>query len=547
MNRALLQRNPALRTVWRWLLFAVAGTTFMGLLGLRIAATGDLTVTEYVGGAWVLVGCYLLLGQVRLRCTRFDLSLPVPARELWSTSLLGSVLAAWSFLAMVLAAYSVHFALFDYVSPRHRFDWTHFAANALVLAAAVVPAVAALQARRPELAEIPGGRRHVLASLPALAGVLLVLVLLAERPWLAGVILLAAAVPIVAAGARRVPPAYGLAPLADGAAPRAVRAAGTASGVRLRPLWGLRRDAAVAWIVVRTAPKANGILWLSAPFLFLFGLVDAGVIAALAPDSDLRFSLIPITAYMLLSITGQLLANLRWVDAWPVDRRRIFAPITLSCLLLFLLGYAAGGAWVASRPSTALPGVVAFDGASGERVETGIPRDHWRIDWDGRVPADGAQAPHTSPVVRGLPPLAYGSATAPLEGQGPHFPLMMALIAVCWFGGLALYLPRLKVGSRKRGRLAAYWSILGVLMLLHLAPYVLMFSGLARPWVWDVLFADTARRLLEAVPGGAAGMWLLSLAVTAGLFELALRAYRRSESPVELDACAWEGLTRGSD
>ncbi|NTV04852.1 hypothetical protein HGA89_08115, partial [bacterium] len=90
-------------------------------------------------------------------------------------------------------------------------------------------------------------------------------------------------------------------------------------------------------------------------------------------------------------------------------------------------------------------------------------------------------------------------------------------------------------------------GVLGVLMLLHLAPYVLLFAVLSRPWVWEVVFTDTARRLLAAAPGGAAGMWVLSLAVTVGMFELALRAFRRSESPVELDACAWEGLTRGSD
>ncbi|MBK6898580.1 MAG: hypothetical protein IPH09_04705 [bacterium] len=548
MNRALLLRNPALRTVRRWLLFAVvAGLFFTGLIGLRVAATGEVTRAEYLGGAWVLVGCYLLLGQVRLRCTRFDLSLPVPARELWSASLLGSVLAAWTFLAMLFAVSGLQFAVFDFLSPQRRVDWPRFAVDALVLAAAVVPCVAALQARRPELAEIPGGRRHVLASLPALGAVLLLLVLFAARPWYAAAIALAAAVPIVAAGARRVPPAYGVAPLADDAAPRAVRAAPAAAGARPRALRGLRRDAALAWIVVRTAPKGKGILWMAAPVLCLFGLVDAGVVAALAPDSDLRFTLIPITAYMLVSITGQLLANLRWVDAWPADRRRIFAPITLACLLLFVLGYAAGGAWVAARPSTAPPGVVAFDGASGERVETGIPRDRWRIDWDGRVPAVGAQAPRTTPVVRGWAPLAYGSAAAPPEGRGPHFPLMLALIAVCWFGGLALYLPRLKAGSRRRGRQAVFAGVLGVLMLLHLAPYVLLFAGLSRPWVWEVLFTDTARRLLEAVPGGAAGMWVLSLAVTAGMFELALRAFRRTESPVELDACAWEGLTRGSD
>jgi len=548
VNRALLSRNPALRTVRRWLLFAaVAGPLFTGLLGLRVAATGEVSRAEFLGGLWVLVSCYLLLGQVRLRCTRFDLSLPVPSRELWAASLLGSVLAAWSFLAMLLAVTGLQFAVFDFLSPRREFGWARFAADALVLAAAAVPAVAALQARRPELAEIPGGRRHVLASLPALGAVLLLLVLFAERPWLAGLVALAAAVPIIAAAARRVPPAYAVAPRDDAATAPAARAARAATGARPRALRGLRRDAALVWIVVRTSPKGAGILWMAAPFLVLIGLIDAGAVSALEPDSDLRFTLIPITAYLLVSITAQLLANLRWIDAWPVDRRRVYAPIVLSFLALFALGYGAGSAWLASRPAVEPPGVVAAGAGAGERIETDIPRDRWRIDWDGRLPAGGAAAQRTSPVVRGLAPLAYGPVAPSAEGRGPHFPLMLALIAAGWFGGLALYLPRLRAGTPKRQRLTAFWTVLGTLMLLHLTPYVLLFAGLSRPWVWEVLFTDTARRLLEAAPGGAVGMWVLSLAATAGMSELALRAFRRTESPVELDGCSWQGLTRGGD
>lgn len=610
--RSLVARNTALRTAPMWLLLMLVGAQVVtGFYGLQVSRTGSMTYTPLLIGAWALLAAYLTWGQVKHRCTRFDLALPLPARELWNASLLGSTLAVVLMLATTLAVVAGIFALAESLEAFDALRAGDLSRVASILLAGALCGVAWRHARHPELAGAPGGWRESLLMLAGLLSLLAPMLLLEHRPLVLVPLLLALAGGLVAYAVRRIPTGYVLSPLATSARAAPGRTAPTAA--RARPARGPRLAWLVYMMIVRSAPKGPALLLLAMPFLLLFGALLSGLLVTLAPDSDLRFAYLPLTVYMALAFVAPVLANLRTVDALPLGRRRLLLLLTLPPLLFVSAGYLGGVFWIGARdvkigePHPDLPRIVFVEEERGYGLR--VPRYMWRMAWDGEAPpavAPGGEShPAMSiPVIEGATPVIYKPYTTPVgasrdyvawqisraardmygsrltaeeiaerylqtdsDGRvrlktgslelptgdwvvgarhvGPFFPVTMALVTVLLYAGIAFYAPGVRAGVSKTRRTVRMWILLGVLLLWHLAPYVLALARWSQPWVLEAAGVDLMMKMVRAVPGGIVGVWIGVLLVGAAAFEVAAIAFRRVESPVAPDTCLWNNLGKG--
>jgi len=124
-------------------------------------------------------------------------------------------------------------------------------------------------------------------------------------------------------------------------------------------------------------------------------------------------------------------------------------------------------------------------------------------------------------------------------------PVAMAVLAVLMYLALAVYLPSVKAGVSKRRRAAVMWLPLGVLLLVHMSPYILTLAGFSRPWVLEAAGVELMLKVIRSVPGGAYGLWILCLLAGVAAFETCLAVFRRAESPVEPESCMWQDLLKG--
>jgi len=601
--RSLIARNVALRTAPVWMLVMLVGAQVVtGIYGYRVAKGAEMTNTTLLAGAWLMIAAYLTWGQVKHRCSRFDLALPLPARSLWTASLIGSSLAVALMVATILAVVAAIFALAESLEDYDALRGGEIARVGAILLSASLCGVAWLHNRQPELASATGGPGRSALALGGLLALLPPMILLQDQPLLLVPLLLALAALLLAAARRGVPPGYVLSPLSTtGAAGRA-----GPDTIEARPARGPRAVWLIYMMVVRSAPKGPAILLLATPFLLFFGTLLAGLLQRLMPDSDLRFAFLPMTAYMALAFVAPVMANLRAVDVLPLGRRRLLLLMTLPPLLLITAGYLGTVVWIDTQESE-MPRIVYVE--EEENYGLRVPRFMWRMAWDGEVPP--AEAPWgeshpamTIPVIEGAVPVLYKPYTTPagasrdyvawqirraalasfgteltreeiaerylwtdpdgrvrlkdegldLPGPGwalvdrslgPFLPVTLALVAALMYVGIAIYAPGVRAGVTRMRRYLRLWAVLGLLLLIHMAPFVLAIAGLSKPWILEAAGVDVMMKLARAVPGGIAGVWIAAVVVGAAFFELAATAFRRVESPVAPDTYFWTNLGKG--
>ena len=111
---ALLRRDPAVRALPRWLF---VGALFASVMeGLRtfltLGAARDGVEIETFAllllALWLPLAVYLAFGGIGVRCTRFDMALPVTARRLWLAHLVGVTLSAIAVLATAAGVVRLH-------------------------------------------------------------------------------------------------------------------------------------------------------------------------------------------------------------------------------------------------------------------------------------------------------------------------------------------------------------------------------------------------------------------------------------------------------
>jgi hypothetical protein len=612
MNVQLVRRDAAMRYLGRWLIIGpLLVFTMMGVIasirfrsGPGAEATSVDTVLMMLT-LWIPSAIYMGAGAYERRCSRFDMELPVPSRDIWlahTVAIACAGLAVLAFTATVMAivgALAVRIiGLFPAVYP------SFTVGLALRVAAVVLLGVSLSQSVRPELERVPRGRRlvwSILGGVIVLGGVVAALGFL---PLAAALLPLALAWVFARRTYVRLPDAMlitGLEPSwFDGRRGREGRSPVGAPVPRDAAEWNtlikrrgpLRRAWIMALTVYRSTTKVPLAPIVGIPVLVAAGYTMAGAFGeAIRGDDAIRFSMLFIIAYALLSFSGLPPRRLFRLDAFPISRRFVFAVSSLPLVVFLGLGYGTGRV-VADRVEASreiicyceldghyylsLPlrnGAIARAGNVPEATSPwGESHKLWSAQvWSG-VPVVVHSRFSTPPgssrefvalqiskavtAVYGeeLDPLTIseryltvdaGGRVLPVDGaltlrrdhpewrvrpHGPVFPMMMLMVCGLWLIAMWIYLGTLRVGYSERQRKGAFWWGMVVLMGLHVSQFVALFTELTNHWLLSGFAMITIAALTERVPGGSAMVWVLCAAILFSLYRIAERRFVAVES-----------------
>lgn len=427
-----LRQDPAIRILPRWLPIAAFNTTLM--LGVVMAAGRSeqqtfLSEPFWIFAAWATcfwtaVAIFLCSPGFRERCSPFALTMPVSPRVLWLLHLAAVILSGAAVLATagaLVAAIGSLRGLIPERAPLFDPDVTRLVVH---LTTGLVFAATLLQSRRPGLHKIPADRRFVAFLAATIVGVLVLVVMLGERPIWVGVVPLAVAIAIGARTYRALPSAFALVPREAAVSDRGAEIAGEGGNIEAwlgtaemsRPAGSPRPWLLYSTIYQCLAKKPWGML-LAVPFLIFFGMILGGGI--LDETEDLRYSHIVMGAYILFAFTAPLMGRVVQLDHMPISRRRLFSLITIPALALLCLGYGGGGllaAWKSERKE-----LIEY------RKEDCchylyVPIEACRIAWDGRPPDNGSPWGETHaawkvPLYRGSRAVLYSPYSTPADAS----------------------------------------------------------------------------------------------------------------------------------
>jgi hypothetical protein len=566
-------RDPAMRALPLWIAMAALCTSALaGFIRLGAVKSGSpMSYWSLLLACWCGIAVYLGCGKLRVRCSSFDMTLPVPARRQWISHLLAVLLAGGLISAASLTVVFLHLLLPSRGVPVE----INFPVLATILAAGLILAVLLLQAPRPALACIPITRGYVLWVIAVLAGVAVLLALAGSAAPFGAIGLLLAAAVLGWWLYRRVPPSFVLAPREPDASAPAV---GDYSG---------HSFPALPIVLLRgTTAGVKEIFFL--PFTLLCGFILGGGFEIITDEPywrNIRFMWIPMVAYMLFAFMGPKLGSLHHLDPLPVSRRLLFAALVLPYMLMFCISYGAGVAasvgplsrtelvdyreWEAGFDIT--PPLRVYEIArDGNPPETGSP-------WGESQPPSPSQpfsfsraviySPYSAPAgssdrfvalqISRAVQAVYGATIAPEEiaeryltpsrgegltlrqdypglraRSGPVFPFLLALSAVPWLLMTAALLRAYRAGIREWVRQTVVWASLSVMMLLWLAEVACMVTGFIQPWVYRGLVEIPAMRLGASIPGTLA-VWAVTMLLVALSYLIAQSQFLRMEIPTK--------------
>jgi hypothetical protein len=620
MNWALVRRDAAMRYVGRWMLVGPAVTlTLMGLVAaVRFSAgpgagTTPFDVPLIILTLWLPPTLYIWVSALERRCSRFDMELPIASRELWASRAVALVIAGLFVLAatcatLLLASWSVTawFGLLPAV----------FGLGDLALALPVVTvallSVALAQSMTPSLERIPKGPRTSLVIVVAFVAGYLLSWALAVMPLTLSLVPAAVAVWLFRRTREGLPGAVLIAPLTAGwlgrggrpasrdageTGVRAVRESGSA-GLSPAEWTAAARDRGAAhrlWVLVatifRSTTKMPVAPILGAPLLLAAGFVMAGAFGeVLRGDDSIRFSLLFIIAYMLLSFSGLPPRRVHMLDAFPMSRRFIFAAMFLPYVLALGLGYGAGrivadraenrseilslierdGHFYLSAPLRY--GAIAMDGDPPPAIAPwGESHEVWSAPiWEDATPI--VYSKYSTPPGSSMEFVAWqiGRAVKDIYGEtigtdeitdryltrdqsgdvvprrdgltlardhpgwrvrpyGPVFPVMMLFVCGLWLLALRYYLGKLRPGYTERQKRGAFWLGMVVLLALHLSQFVALFGRLNH-WILSGTCMIAIKALAERLPGGSATVWVLCGLFFVLFYRMAEERFHRIES-----------------
>ena len=468
-------------------------------------------------------------------------------------------------------------------------------------------AVALAQSVYPSLERVPSGRRTIWCILGALAALYVLCLALVALPLAVTVIPVALTGWLLSRTRDRLPGTMVVAPLAPGwlgrgGTPRSGSPGTTAhTSGRLTPAeWAsaapARSAAHRAWTlfvtVFRSTTKMPVAPIVGVPILLACGLAMSGAFGSAARgDDSIRFSMLFIISYTLLSFTGLPPRKLYMLDAFPVSRRIVFAAILLPYVATLGLGYGAGRI-VADRTENGRElvtfierdghlyisaplryGAIALDGNPPPAVAPwGESHDVWSVPvWAGKAPVvhslystpPGSSAEFVAWQIERAVRDVYGADIAadellerylttddrgqvvPVGGEltlfadhpgwrvrpfGPVFPAMMLFVCGLWFIAMSPYLATLRPGFSERRRKGTFWWGMVALMVLHVSQFGALITENLDHWVLSGTSMIAIRAAAERLPGGSVAVWVLCGLVFYGLYRIAERRFLRVES-----------------
>jgi hypothetical protein len=432
MIARLVVRDRAIRLLPPWLLLGV----LMGLMlssfqqdavrhGLTVGRHGFQGFRQTAYLPWGLTAFYLLYAGVTSRCSRLDMTLPIPHRVLWLSRLLALVLSAWALIGTAAVTLLARNWLQGFQVVGRTQVESLFAQLAAVSALAVVLA----SVRRASLYELPRRPTSIFYLIFVwIVGWGILFLLSGEPP---GYALLPAT---VASGLgwwsyHSLPGPFVLVPGQAEAAP------GESRRTAVQPRIGISSTGSVATavragrgqlhlILLRTF-YGHGLSWFLLALLLVLGLGAS----YLGPEGSLYAFWLFILYWLLLSaLFGLASARLPMLDPLPVPRKLLFAYLVLPGLLLALLGY-AGAHLVRAGGASRLLLVDYRQHPVVDDWDVQVPLISWEIGWDGQPPP--VEEPYVPPwevpyypwsvsLFRGLPPVLYSPYHAP-QGSPPEW------------------------------------------------------------------------------------------------------------------------------
>ena len=430
MIRQLLRRDPLLGHLDVLLKVILAGTLLSNGIGLwsNLAAArggvpglepGSLAFGVNAAVSWLILAIVLLVLKANVRCSPFDLTLPVPPRVLWLTRTLVTLSATLLSLGvMTLALWGIHQAVHVPASVRHAVHIMN-----LYMAGGAILAVALVQSHQPQLSELRLDRRFLgffaLATLGTLAVILILSALfptLWAFPALAGLVILWVTY-------RSLPASFSLHPreALDEAIPR--RDAATAETEAGRAWAGPARG--LLWLTtVRTMYSMEGrMAWalLVPPMLAVYGIMMGA--------EALTFGVIQTPWVWVLALLFLVLplSQMHALDHLPIPRKRLLPWIVLPALIIPIVSYISAQAVAearSNRKSLVSCGTEEKDGRTA-RCVVQVPGIYWRVAWNGVPPMQSSPAgeshqPPPLPVARGTRVAVYSPFSTP-RGASPEF------------------------------------------------------------------------------------------------------------------------------
>ncbi len=588
MTWALIRRDPAVRSLARFVPICVANTLLVLGVYYQVAFRTGSPSPMVVGWIlWSAAALYLGFARVDRRCNDLELTLPLSARRLWLTHVLGLVLGGGVILAVAAGLAQLAFRLLRRF-PQAPVLELDLVVLALQLGSGLLLAVVLLQSGRPAAQRIPLNPARILWILTVLVGTAALVGWLRAQPIYFAVAPLAVAAAVAWRTCHTLPAAFTL--VSHAARPKD-DAGFTTKG------WG--RSGAFGRslrITVRTV-LGDVKVWANLAAVLVMGLILGGGLEGWGEDLGmLRYTYIPFVIYVLVAFSGLVVRQLYAVDPLPVSRRRVLALFVVPQLVLLLFGYATG---------TFLARDDRIDFVYVEREEhhyVAVPNRFWDV-----VPAAGAatnaapwgesqeagrrdffeggswvlQSPISTPPGSSLEfaswqlsravERVYGRQIAPRElaeryltldeegevvpkgqltllddypglvprGNGPLFPVLFALVVPPWFLILTVFLRTCRAGVTKRIQLGVLWIFLGLLLAAIIGQFAAMVAGLFDP---VALRGWLEIRMMQMGESGVtvAALWVASALVTAATFLVVQAGFERIEVSGEMrPTCTW--------
>ena len=615
MNWALVKRDAAMRYVGRWMFVGPLITlTMMGVIAATRFSMGPgtprsaLDLTLVVLTLWLPAAIYTWVTATERRCSRFDMELPIRSRDLWTAHTVAlSVAGLLVFSATAVMLLFISWAAETWIGSFPAV----FEPSDLVLGVRVVAmillSVALAQSVSPSLERIQGGPRAVWTIIVGIAVFYGVSLTLAVLPPAVSVVPLALAFLLMWRTRDRLPGTMVVALLEPdwfgrgrkprsgppgAAAPRRERltpvewaAAAPANGAARR-LWMLFVT------IFRSTTKMPVAPIVGIPILLAAGFTMSGAVgSATRGDDTIRFSLLFIISYTLLSFSGLPPRKLFMMDALPLSRRFIFAAMFLPYVATLGFSY-GGGRIVADNVESSSElikflerddhlyvsaplrnGAIAMDGNPPPAVAPwGESHEVWSTPiWVGKTPV--VHSLYSTPPGSSAEFVAWQIARAvkgiyaadisveevlerylttddrgrvvPVDGEltladdhpewtvrpfAPLFPAMMLLVCGLWFIALSIYLATLRPGFSEKRRKGTFWWGMIALMALHVSQFAAFITENLDHWVLSGTSMIVVRAAAERLPGGFVTVWILCGLGTYGLYRIAESRFLRVES-----------------
>jgi hypothetical protein len=113
-----------------------------------------------------------------------------------------------------------------------------------------------------------------------------------------------------------------------------------------------------------------------------------------------------------------------------------------------------------------------------------------------------------------------------------QFPFVITEVGLIYFLMAVFYFRFFRATVTDRTRKLVFFGLLGLALILHLAPFVLFITRWIRPLVAIGLTQGLINWSAETLPGGAAASWVLAVLLLIVCYRLAESSFRRIEVPI---------------